>query len=95
MMNIQDIDLTIGEAYMTHEPRDGRVLLFEDDDFSFLWDRHEINDFRELWNAGHHIDDISRKLKRDQDEVAILIIWLVRHGRLKKRKGGVLGNAIP
>jgi hypothetical protein len=82
----------IGAVYMTREPRNERVLIFEEDDFSFVWTKKEIRNVQALWNDGKHIADIAEEIKRDQDEITVLIIWLARHGRLRKREGGVLGS---
>lgn len=82
----------IGTVYMTREPRNERVLIFEEDDFSFVWTGKEIRSVQNFWNEGRHIADISDEIERDQDEIAVLIIWLARHGRLRKRKGGVFGS---
>lgn len=91
-MKVAKID--IGAVYMTREPRNERVLIFEEDDFSFLWTKSEIRKVQTLWNEGRHIADIADEIERDQDEIAMLIIWLARHGRLRKREGGVLGHEI-
>ena len=46
----------------------------------------------DFWDEGKHIADIAEYMKRDQDEVAVLIMHLARRGKIEKRKTGVLGH---
>jgi hypothetical protein len=46
------------------------------------------------WNSGYHISEIAEKVNRIIDEVAILIMDLVRKGKIEERKGGVFGAEV-
>jgi hypothetical protein len=62
------------------------------DDLDFSWYPKEITFVQQTWKQGLHIAEIAKKLDRDQDEVAALIMHLARRGKIKLRKGGVFGN---
>jgi len=71
-------------------PKSELIIALSDLDFS--WFPEEVGKVKQLWNQGLHIAAIAAKVKRDQDEVAILIMHLARQERIAKRKMGVLGN---
>ncbi len=71
-------------------PKNTLIIALEDLDFT--WFPHEIEEVKQLWNQGLHIAAIAAKVKRDQDEVAILIMHLARAGEIQNRKMGVLGH---
>lgn len=71
-------------------PQSELVIALDDLDFSWLPD--EVKKVRKLWTFGWHIADIAKQMKRDQDEVAVLIMHLARKGKIQNRKRGVLGN---
>ncbi len=66
------------------------VIILEDLDFR--WHKKAIKDFREMWVAGISIVDMEHKLKRPQDEIALLILHEKRHGKIKDRPGGIYGG---
>ncbi len=67
-------------------------LIIALDDLDFSWFPAEVAKVKQLWNQGLHIADIATKVKRDQDEVAVLIMHLAREEKIAKRKMEVLGN---
>ncbi|PWW06294.1 hypothetical protein DFQ01_103196 [Paenibacillus cellulosilyticus] len=62
------------------------------EDMNFAWDEVEVRKFHELWKAGVGIFDIAEQLKRDPDEVALLIIDRSRQHRIQPRTGGIWGE---
>jgi len=62
------------------------------DDLDFSWFPAEVEKVKKLWAYGWHIADITRQVKRDQDEVAVLIMHLARLGKIENRTGGVFGE---
>lgn len=52
----------------------------------------ELKEVARLWKNGVHLGVIAEKVKRDPDDIAILIISLVRRGKVKKRTGGAYGE---
>jgi len=67
-------------------------LIIALDDLDFSWFIDEIDKVKRLWKYGWHIADIAKQMRRDIDEVAILIMHLSRRGEIKRRKGGVFGE---
>lgn len=67
-------------------------LIIALDDIDFSWFRAEVEKVKKLWAYGWHIADIAKQMKRDIDEVAVLIMHLARKGKITKRGRGVLGN---
>jgi len=63
-------------------------------ELDFSWYPDEVERVKKLWRYGLHIADIAEQLKRDPDEVAILIMDLARQKIIKPRKGGVFGKAV-
>ncbi len=68
----------------------GEICL-EDLDF-FFWES-EIELFIRLWKENIPGFEIARRLERDQDEIALLIMHLARKNRIKNRPGGYEGAA--
>jgi hypothetical protein len=66
------------------------IIILESIDFS--WRKPDIQTFRELWQCGVSLIEISEKLNRPTDEVALLIIHEAREGTIQPRTGGVLGS---
>ncbi len=62
------------------------------EELNFLWNIREVKRVEKWWEDGMSIWDMGRELGRDPDEVAILIMDLMRNGIIKYRKGGALGN---
>ncbi len=71
-------------------PETNLIIALEDLDFS--WFPKEVAFIQKMWEQGLHIADIAKAVKRDQDEVTLLIMHLARQGKIKLRKSGVLGN---
>jgi len=71
-------------------PKSELIIALSDLDFS--WFPEEVGKVKQLWNQSLHIAAIAAKVKRDQDEVAVLIMHLARKGKIAKRKTGVFGN---
>ena len=77
------------------------------DDLEFAWKEDDIKQAEAMWKAGSKFVDIvdavrppglrpgggGRPVPYDTraDETALLLIHLAREGRIKRRRGGVLG----
>jgi hypothetical protein len=72
--------------------RPKQKLVIALDDLDFTWLPSEIALVKTMWDFDYHIADIAAKVKRDQDEVAVLIMHLARKEKIAKRKTGVLGH---
>lgn len=63
-------------------------------DLDFSWYPHEVLKVRKMWQAGAHIEDIAKAVKRDCDEVAVLLIDLARDGKIQRRQLGIYGSEL-
>ena len=77
---------------MKLRPKSELIIILEDLDFS--WYTVEMDKVKSLWKYGWHIKDIAKTVKRDQDEVATLVMHLARKGEIPRRRGGVFGDDI-
>ena len=71
-------------------PREELYIALSELDFS--WYPGEVEQVAQLWRDGIHIADIAEKMKRDIDEVAILIMDLARRDVIEPRKNGAMGE---
>ena len=62
------------------------------EDLDFSWDEADIPQVRYMWKKGLSIWDIARAFDRDPDEVAILIMDLVRKSQIRPRPRGAYGR---
>jgi predicted regulator of amino acid metabolism with ACT domain len=72
--------------------RPKKELIIALEDLDFTWYPTEVEKVKKLWKYGRHIRDIAKQVRRDIDEVAVLIMHLARKKEIKRRKMGVLGN---
>lgn len=59
------------------------------EEMNFDWKVEHVSEFETLWNEGYSLHEISKKLKRDMDEVAILVMDRCQKGFIKPRKNGI------
>ncbi|MBI6052336.1 hypothetical protein [Clostridium perfringens] len=62
------------------------------EDIDFLWSEEDIEVVKKLWERGTGIKDICKVIKREGDEVFLLLLHLVRSGEIKKRKSYIWGK---
>jgi hypothetical protein len=61
-------------------------------DMNRNWYQDEITRFIKMWNAGDCITEVAAELKKEVDEVALLVIDQKRKGRIEDRPGGAYGR---
>ena len=69
------------------KPKQQLVIALDDLDLS--WYPGEAETVRRLCGYGWHISDIAKYVRRDIDEVAVLIMHLARQKKIQGRKKGV------
>ena len=62
------------------------------EEMNFMWNESDVEIFRTMWARGECITNIAEVLKRDTDEVALLVMDQKRKRKIKIRAGGVLGK---
>lgn len=63
---------------------DKKVIIL--DDINFLWSCEKIEKVKKLWSMGTGIKDICKVIKREGDEVFLLLLHLARSGEIKKER---------
>lgn len=62
------------------------------EELNFVWCEAEVSQVIDLWEQGLNIWDISKAMKRDPDEVTILIMDLARKERIIPRPVEAVGR---
>lgn len=71
-----------------------KYVLFEEVPVKWFWSELELTKFREMWNAGLHIQDIANEFKTNKRSIALLIIDQAENDYIKRRKIGLYGKRI-
>ena len=69
------------------------IPLAEDPDFKWEWSAEDVRRVSRLWRKGVNGWKIAEQLDRDPDELAILLIALLRRGIVNPRPGWVWGKS--
>ncbi|EJR68622.1 hypothetical protein IIO_00150 [Bacillus cereus VD115] len=72
--------------YMKNERRNLYIALEELDMF---WDEDDVLRVKDAWKNNESVFAIGKKLQRDPDEVALLIMDLARKGTIRNRPVGL------
>ena len=75
---------------MKLRPKEELIIAGMDWDFSFT--AAEIKDISKMWADEIPLPDIAEKLKRKNQEIAVMIMDLATYGKIKRRKYGVYGG---
>ncbi|MFC0525804.1 hypothetical protein ACFFGV_19685 [Pontibacillus salicampi] len=67
-------------------------LYFALENVDLDWKPHELHRFREYWEQGYSIQQISRMLKRPQKDIAAIILDQSLEDQISVRYGGIFGN---
>lgn len=67
--------------------------LFEDDTLKLdlIFEENELQDFKEMWEAGISVENIAKKMKRRPSEIVLLVMDHAERSLIKKREQGVFG----
>lgn len=79
-----------GESAQKSRPQKPLYIALETLDFT--WDRAEVAKVKDLYNQGVHYADIAVHFRRDGDEVIVLLMDLLRKGKISRREGGCYGT---
>jgi hypothetical protein len=61
------------------------------EELDFFWSEMEMQRVRRAWKEGWSVWSIGQIIDRDPDEVAILLIDLIKKDELEYREGGIWG----
>lgn len=77
-----------------HPPKQ-YIMFLHDECMDFGWDeKREIPLFHKLWSKGLSIYDIADEMRRDPDEILLLIVDQRRGGQIEDRPGGIFGKLV-
>lgn len=60
-------------------------------DLEYGWLSNDIEIVKTMWGEGYHIEDISKEIDREIEEVFLLLLDQARKGKIKRRTNGVFG----
>ncbi len=66
-----------------------QTLYIACEDMDFVWSEREVLRFDKLWNDGMGLMEIAKKLRRDPDEIVVLVLDRARQGFIKRRPSGI------
>jgi hypothetical protein len=78
--------VAIKQRNMTRWEKDKPIVILED--LKRSWYSDEINRFSLMWKEGICITKIAEEMKKDIDEVGLLVIHCKRQGVIENRPGG-------
>ena len=61
-------------------------------EWCYTWYGHEVDKVIRLYNDGHHISLIARRLDREPRDVFLLLLDLAEQGRIERRPGLIWGT---
>ncbi|MGO4540353.1 helix-turn-helix domain-containing protein [Paenibacillus sp. 2TAB19] len=76
---------------MEQSTRRQQQLYIACEDMDFVWREQDVTEVERLWEADSGLFRIAHEMRREPDEVAVLIIDLSRQQRIKPRRGGIWG----
>lgn len=67
--------------------------LFEDDTLKLdlVFEDNELQDFKEMWEAGISVENMAKKMKRRPSEIVLLVMDHAERNLISKREQGVFG----
>jgi len=68
------------------------MLYIACEDMDFIWREQDVEKVERLWREGYDIRFIAKAVRRDIDEVVLLIVDRARQGLLRPRPTGVFGK---
>jgi len=63
-------------------------------DMNFSWFEEDVEKVIRYWKYGLSIAEMGKRLRRDTDEIGILLIDLAKKGKIKPREGGLFGREL-
>ena len=67
-----------------------KYVLFDDVIVKWVWSERELIKFREMWNEGVGISELSKALRCNQRSIVMLVMDQAEQGFIKQRRQGLL-----
>lgn len=78
----------IESHYLKNKFRETYIALEE---LNFSWTKEELFDFECMWDEGATLDELAEYFERTPEEILILALDRGMKGKIKPRKGGLIG----
>lgn len=82
--------MTKGKLYYDKLKRKDLEIILED--LEFTWKKSDIELIKKMWESNCSLERMIKTIKRDGDEVFLLLLHLSRNKELKKRKNYIWGG---
>lgn len=89
MTELQLENYTMAAQNRKYRKGERRNLYIALEELDMFWDEDEVRQVKEAWDKNESVFAIAKRMERDPDEVAVLLMDLARKGRIEKRVMGL------
>jgi hypothetical protein len=82
----------IASVERMHMTEKRRNIYIAGEDYNFVWDYRDVQEFIRLWGEGADIRFIAKHFKRPQPEIIFLLVDLAEKRKIKQRQNGLFGG---
>ena len=75
----------------TNKLREDDVVIILQD-IEFAWNKKDISQAKKMWNENYSFKEIVKEIKREGDELFLLLLHLARKNQIKERVGFIWGK---
>lgn len=75
----------------TNKLREDDVVIILQD-IEFAWNKKDISKVKQMWNENYSFKEILKEIKREGDELFLLLLHLARKNQIKERVGFIWGK---
>ena len=75
----------------TNKLREDDVVIILQD-IEFAWNKKDISKVKQMWNENYSFKEILKEIKREGDELFLLLLHLARKNQIKERVGFIWEN---
>ena len=75
----------------TNKLKENEVVIILQD-MEFAWTKEDILKVKKMWNEDSSFNEIIKSIKREGDEVFLLLLHLSRNNKIQSREGFLWGN---
>lgn len=75
----------------TNKLREDDVVIILQD-IEFAWNKKDISKVKKMWDENYSFKEILKEIKREGDELFLLLLHLARRNQIKEREGFIWGK---
>ena len=80
----------IGTNNINKLREDDVVIILQD--IEFAWNKKDISKVKKMWDENYSFKEILKEIKREGDELFLLLLHLARKNQIKERVGFIWGK---